>query len=384
MIPTPGEADLRRAAELCEFCPKMCRFACPVSEADPREALTPWGKVSLAALTAGVGRAPDASVALAFHGCTGCLRCQVYCAHGQDVPTLLFAARGVAMRSGVAPAGAQGLPARFADRGHAEEGDRQAQLRELRAQDEARGGAEHEGGPVLFAGCEALAHSPASALDALAAARALGAPLRLAPDAAVCCGLPLLEGGHTEAFAAHALRTRDTLATAAPRRDGKPQPVHLVALSPSCARTLRDRYPGHGAALPAGSVIEHVTTFLARALAVRPDLLARPKLPGPIAWHDPCELARGLGETEAPRALLAAAVEGGAREAVRCGADTACCGAGGLLPLTHPQTARKLAQDRAAELAATGAPAVTASPVCARALGAADLVGLVATWLAER
>ena len=41
---------LRRALELCEFCPKMCRFACPVSEATGREALTPWGKVSLAAL----------------------------------------------------------------------------------------------------------------------------------------------------------------------------------------------------------------------------------------------------------------------------------------------------------------------------------------------
>ena len=62
--------DLRRAQELCVFCPKMCRFSCPVSEATSREAFTPWGKVSLAALS---GRSPDASAALAFGACTGCL-----------------------------------------------------------------------------------------------------------------------------------------------------------------------------------------------------------------------------------------------------------------------------------------------------------------------
>src|SRR5438067_1717306 len=63
-----GVTALQRAQELCEYCPKMCRFACPVSEAARREALTPWAKVSLAALSA---REPDAAAALAFAGCTG-------------------------------------------------------------------------------------------------------------------------------------------------------------------------------------------------------------------------------------------------------------------------------------------------------------------------
>jgi len=82
--------SLTRALELCVFCPKMCRFACPASEVTSREAFTPWGKVSLAALA---GRAPDESAALAFAACTGCLRCQTYCAHANDVPALLYAAR---------------------------------------------------------------------------------------------------------------------------------------------------------------------------------------------------------------------------------------------------------------------------------------------------
>src|SRR5207253_900115 len=95
-----GVTALQRAQELCEFCPQMCRFACPVSEAARREALTPWAKASLAALSA---REPDASAALAFAGCTGCDRCAHHCAHGNDVKGILFAARATAVRAGVAP-----------------------------------------------------------------------------------------------------------------------------------------------------------------------------------------------------------------------------------------------------------------------------------------
>ena len=38
----------RDALEKCVFCPKLCRSACPVSNAEPRETITPWGKMSMA------------------------------------------------------------------------------------------------------------------------------------------------------------------------------------------------------------------------------------------------------------------------------------------------------------------------------------------------
>ena len=397
MIPMPATDALRRAAELCEFCPKMCRFSCPVSESAQREPWTPWGKVTLAALTAGLDRAPDASAALAFHACTGCLRCQEYCAHQQDVPTLLFAARAAAVKSGSSPAAAGTVAEQFAARGHAQAGDPLAALRALRAGAEVQAATRsaeqaaptvHAGEalqtvrspdgsvalppPTLIPGCEALASAAAVASDALFAARALGAPLEVAPDGAVCCGRKLLEAGHTTAFAQHAAKVRDAL----------PAGGRLVFLQPACARTVRERYGAHGAPLPEGTIVEHATSYLARALALRPDLLSRPKLPGPVAFHDPCELARGLGETEAPRRLLAAAVEGKTREAVRCGKDASCCGASGLFPETFPAVAASIARERKQELADTGAPAVTASPACAAALGATDVVSLIARWLA--
>jgi dimethylglycine catabolism B len=414
--------DLRRAAELCEFCPKMCRFACPVSEVSSREAWTPWGKVSLAALA---GRAPEASAAQAFGACSGCLRCQTYCAHGNDVPAILYAARAGAVRAGSAPRAWANVALQMGTAGHAETQDLLDTHRRVAAwaarkaadvdeaptedrvsappapRDQRRAGSSSPVArvlpsslrtvagkvtsfvrptpgatpprPVLFAGCDALGAGGRLVREALAVARAMGAPLLLGPEGALCCGLKLVEAGHPEMFAAHAARVRTALV--GPGR--RPEPVHLVLLSPGCVRAVRERWP----ALPVGSQVEHITTYLSRALAGRQDLRDRPPLPGPVAYHDPCELARGLSELTAPRALLASAVEE-VREPVRCGSDASCCGASGLLPRTLPAIARSMAEDRRAELEACDAPAVTASPACAGALGAADVVSVLARWLA--
>jgi len=392
---------LRRALELCEFCPKMCRFACPVSEATSREAFSPWGKVSLAALS---GRSPPPSAATAFGACTGCLRCQTYCAHGNDVPALLYAARAGAVRAGSAPQVWAEVARRMAQSGHAEETDLRGVLREVAATPTATATATPTAtpratptprasairvvagavsallrpaetgmrGPMLFPGCDALAAGGKVAREALAVARAVGAPLALVPEVALCCGLKLVEAGYPEMFAAHAARVRSALV--GPGR--RPGAVHLVFLAPGCARAVRERWP----ALPDGSRVEHVTTYLSRALAARPDLRDRPPLPGSVVVHDPCELARGLSELTAPRALLAAAVEE-VREPLRCGDDTSCCGADGLLPRTLPAAASAIAEDRRRELETAGGSAVTASPACAAALGAEDVVTVLARWL---
>ena len=351
---------LRRSQELCLACPKMCSFSCPVSEATSREALTPWGKVSLAALS---GRSPDASAALAFAGCTGCHRCAVYCAHDNDVPSILYAARAVAVRAGVAPAAWTDLPARFSAQGHGETADLAAVHATLRT---------GHGDALLFPGCDALLQGGEEARDALFVAKELGAPLGLVPPGVLCCGQKLVEGGHPELHAAHLGRVRALLA--------RPQkPVRLVFLQPGCARSVLE-----SRSLPEGSRVEHITSYLASALAALPEPSRPPPLDESFVWHDPCELARGLRELTAPRALLAAAVKD-FREPLRSGVDTSCCGAGGLLQRTLPEIAVKLATERRAELsnAAAAAPAVTSSPGCAAALGAAEIVSVLARWLAQ-
>lgn len=345
----------RQAHELCESCPKLCTFACPASDASRREALTPWAKVSLAALC---GRAPDAGAALVFAGCTGCNRCVQHCPHGNDVPALIYSGRAAAVRAGVAPASWTQLALRFSARSHGESVDLAAVRRTLPA---ARGEA------LLFPGCEALARGGQEAREALAVAAKMGAPLGLVPEEALCCGRKLREGGHPELYRAHGAKVRAALVR------GR-KPVHLVFLDPACAVDALEHWP-----LPSGSRVEHVTSWLARALATMPDVARPARLRHSLAFHDPCALARGLHETDAPRRLLAAAVEA-VREPPRSGAETSCCGASGLLPRTLPEVARRIADDRRAEL---GGDAATSSPACAAALGATEVVSVLARWLGQ-
>ena len=39
----PVLSSRERELELCAYCPKLCRAACPVSNAEPKETLIPWG-----------------------------------------------------------------------------------------------------------------------------------------------------------------------------------------------------------------------------------------------------------------------------------------------------------------------------------------------------
>ncbi|MCB9549031.1 MAG: (Fe-S)-binding protein [Myxococcales bacterium] len=93
----------RAAVDLCTYCPKLCRWACPVAEAECRETSTPWALMTRVddVMT---GRAPlDAESAEMLAHCTGCGRCQTACKHGNDVATVLQTARAEARLAGVAP-----------------------------------------------------------------------------------------------------------------------------------------------------------------------------------------------------------------------------------------------------------------------------------------
>jgi Fe-S oxidoreductase len=326
-------------ADLCTHCPKLCSFTCPVAEVSAREALTPWGKVSLAALS-------PATSALELAGCTGCDRCVQFCEHHNEVPSILYEARAQAVRAGAAPKAWTDLQLRFATLGHGRAEDLAAARASLPETLPGSSSAQ------LFPGCDLRSDLVG---DALFAAAKLGAPLELTPPGALCCGRELREGGHPELAQAHGARVRNLIGR-------KP----LVFLNPACANHVVQSWPEVRA--------EHITTWLSRALAALP----REKRPPPredilYKLHDPCALERGLCEKTAPRALLAAAC-GDFREPGR----SSCCGAEGLLPRTLPDLAKKIADDRKLEL---GEPIATASPACAAALGATDVVTIVARWL---
>ncbi len=96
-------SDIKRMTAYCTYCPKMCRFSCPAAAAEGRETVTPWGMMRLFEFARDGSVALDDDVADAFFHCTGCRRCQSFCAHDNDVPRALWKARQWAVESGFLP-----------------------------------------------------------------------------------------------------------------------------------------------------------------------------------------------------------------------------------------------------------------------------------------
>jgi heterodisulfide reductase subunit C len=109
----PQLASRKATLERCVFCPKLCRSACPVSNAEPRETVTPWGKMSMTYFVANESVATTHAYARPAWACTGCFGCREHCDHKNDVTGTLFEARSALMSAGVAPEAAGKVLARF-------------------------------------------------------------------------------------------------------------------------------------------------------------------------------------------------------------------------------------------------------------------------------
>ncbi|MCU0659767.1 MAG: (Fe-S)-binding protein [Polyangiaceae bacterium] len=344
MRPLPLLEHRRAELETCVYCPKLCRAACPVSNAEPRESLTPWGKMSTVFLQARGGAPQDAEHSATAWACTGCHGCRERCDHRNEVAPTLLEARGAWFQRGLAPAAARSVVARH--------GEHQ---RALAAAIQALDPSPAPAATPLLLGCGYALHLAPEARDALVVARALVGPVRLVDR---CCGLPLLLAGDIEGFQREvgALRALG--------------PAPLV-LDPGCALALRK------AGLTPRLLIEEAAENLENFHTIGGAPEAR--------YHDPCQLGRGLGVYEAPRALLGRVLgrPAGEFEGRRQGA--ACSGAGGLLPLTMPEVSGEIARARLREHDEVGGGEVVTA--CASSLRAFRKQGAQAsdliTWLAR-
>lgn len=306
------------------YCPKLCTHTCPVTSATGREDAVPWQFHRTVADLAD-GRLPLApEVHDRLTACSGCLACRQPCAFDQDVPRQVRAGRAALVEAGHAPSATADAVAHVAA-GRSPGG---RTLPSPPAPDD-------DPTVTLLGGCR---DGPASLEASVALLRAAGERVRtVLPDG--CCGALLDDLGAVSA--------------AADARDRLPTPgVPVVASDPHCLDALRR----------AGHSPRELTSTL--AAAVVEGRLRFPDQPDatPVTWHDPCVLARGEGIVDAPRSLLAAAGLP-VREAVRCGADTGCSGAGLGLELLDPDAADATARARIAELPSDTAVVTS----CARA-----------------
>lgn len=144
--------------------------------------------------------------------------------------------------------------------------------------------------------------------------------------------------------------------------------ARLVCPCPHSLNSLRREYPR--SACTAGAV--HHSVLLADLVSQGRLRFSGEPAGQRVVYHDPCYLSRWLGETDAPRRLLAAANQGRAPlEAAETGSRTLCCGGGGGLAYTE-RPGTRMSDIRLQSLLATGAGIiVTACPFCRIMLGEA-------------
>jgi Fe-S oxidoreductase len=356
----------RASLETCVYCPKLSRAACPVSNAEASETVTPWGKMSMAYFAARGDVPVDDVHAAPAWACTACYSCRERCDHKNEVASVLTDARAEFFARGVAPTGAARVSDRWSEQAEAL-GRAVDELAISGPADEPRNAL----GPAVLLGCGYVRHAPDVAADALRATRALlGEPPRVVR---ACCGLSLLYAGDRHGF----VKAARLLAAEV---EGAQE---LVAVDPGCARALLVEYPRVG-------VDVRVPTLLIDLAARALDRLAPSSTPegaASVRYHDPCQLGRGLGRYDEPRAILERIAGAPPGHFLRQREHGECSGAGGLLPATMPDASRAIADARIAEHRALGGGALVTA--CAASLRrfrsrgepALDLISLIARAL---
>ena len=293
-----------------------------MSNAEPRETLIPWGKMSTAYFAARGDVPLEQSFAQPAWACTGCHACRESCDHKNDVAGTLLDARDAFVSNGLGPAASKRVLDRFAS---------------------PRGT-----GGALVVGCLYDRKLPDVAKAAERVAK------RLFGDVAIeraCCGAPLRLAGDKKRFEEHARQFAG--------RD-------VIAVDPGCAMALR----------AAGARV----TLLVERAAERVTELRAPDASREMRWHDPCQLGRGLGIYDAPRVVLTQVLGRAPLEFDMRRDRAECSGAGGLLPLTMPESSRAIAQKRIADAAGSEIVTACASSVLRfRSAGArvTDIVTLI-------
>ena len=337
MTQLPLLADVAAAAEHCSYCPKMCRFACPVAEVTGKESVTPWGIDRVISAMAR-GELLTAEEQEPIWACTGCRQCRSACLPDLDLPTHVRAARAnaVARPAGIAEAAGRVTPPAAA----------------------LQAGATAGAGLVVYPGCRS---EDGEALATLLASAGLDYDV---VGEATCCGARDADIGDAPLAAQRAQELNARLASA----------TRVVVTDPHCARWL-----GVDVADPR---VETVTSFLAAVV----DTLDLRTDPAPVAWHDPCWLGRGMTEYDQARAVVAAASAAPVAEPEHTRERSWCTGGGMGYEHADPDGAAEILRRRAAELRATAAPVtVTACPSAAARLRTAGLDAYdLSAYLASR
>jgi L-lactate dehydrogenase complex protein LldE len=172
------------------------------------------------------------------------------------------------------------------------------------------------------------------------------------PRAQTCCGQPAYNQGDRADAVALARRTIDAL-------QGYD---YVVVPSGSCAGMLRQHYPelfpeGSPEAGRARELAARTYELVSFLTDVRDVIGVDAEFRARVTYHDSCAGLRELGIKQQPRLLLQS-VHG--LELTELPDAEVCCGFGGTFCVKYPAVSTRMVDDKAADIAATGAEVVLA------------------------
>jgi len=331
-------SELKKMMDYCTYCPKMCRFSCPVSEAAKSETYTPWGKMEIAGWLLDKTVPISQEMALAAYQCTNCLHCQVYCEHGNDVPSALGEARKIAVENYAAPPQAYALEKNFHEfnnpyRPDLLEGLRHpAQKSRHKKKDEV----------YFFPCCHTLQLFPERLARYFELFEKLGIDgPQLFDNGLQCCGEPLRALGFAEGFKDvaevqyYALKSRRMTVT-----DG-----------PECCYSFKQPYADLGFSLRDQSL--HLLEFLAPYLQ-HSNYQTKGRIKGRLTYLDPPFLSRRLGLIELPRKILSELTGFAPLELSMAAGDARSVGVEGSYDVIFPELSERIAEETVEEVSARG------------------------------
>ncbi len=203
---------------------------------------------------------------------------------------------------------------------------------------------------AFFAGCLNDFVYPSLGADLVTVLNRQGVEVLFPPEQN-CCGIPALYSGDRETAVELARQNVAALL--------ENEPDYVVTTCPTCTLALQRDFVDHLGGDPAWAAkaerLAGITLDVSRFLVEKLDVALPATAGGAVTYHDSCHLKRGAGVWEQPRKLLAAT---GRQLAEMARADR-CCGFGGSYSFTsHPPIARRILEDKIADIEQTGVPCV--------------------------
>ena len=347
----------RKEIDYCTYCPKLCRFACPVAQAESRETSTPWGRQTLLYLLAAGRQEMTPEIAETLYHCAYCLQCNAFCDHGISVPPVMREGRKTALDKGMAPDAVLRYGNFFQDFHNPLGDDLGKRVRDLAPKDLLLPDAQ----VIYWPGCTAVYSFPENITDTIKVFEAIGVDyISIWADDLMCCGEPLDSMGFVKEHREHVAKLHKQL------RKYK----QIISGCPACVHNLKVRFAEAG--FPLTNKIYHVTEFLAPFFQ-RGEVHVARLYEQPLIYHDPCFLGRYLEVYDAPRQILSAVCSDPVLEFSWNRNHSYCCGGGGGIPVTARDTATSIAQYRLREFhEGVKKSLVTACPSCQRTFQKAD------------